>query len=90
MKRSVFRWLQRLFAPKSKQTTFCYCPICDHELCGSEEVKCWHDTSGLVHFECKCGFHSQWDFDMPCPLLLTTPKPWERFYTDTSRRARGR
>lgn len=50
------------------QRTYCWCPICDEDLCSNESFV--SDTD-LVRYECtNCGCRSAWDFDAPCPLLI--------------------
>ncbi len=57
-----------LFKRKEKQTTWCYCPKCNNELCSSNSfVK---DTD-FVYYKCsQCGHDSKWDFDFPAPVLM--------------------
>ena len=51
------------------QHCFCYCPGCGLELCNSQS---WFSDTDLMRFKCiKCGTHSEWNFDMPAPFLLT-------------------
>ena len=56
-----------------KQTTFCFCPSCGLELCGSYDVIV-SDTD-LVRYVCTCLIESTWDFDAPLPLLVAWGEP---------------
>ena len=53
-----------------KQTTFCYCPDCENELCSSKGFI--SDVNGIVTYICpKCNKISIWDFDTyPFPFLI--------------------
>ena len=52
-----------------KQTTFCFCPNCRNELCGTGSFV--SDIDGLVTYKCTgCGKESKWNFDAPVPVLL--------------------
>ncbi len=61
----------------TKQTTFCYCPSCNNELCSSGSMI--SDIDGLAIYKCsRCGQLSRWDFNHPIPLLLAD-EPDEKF-----------
>lgn len=72
----MFAHLKKLLTRKPKQHTFCYCPKCHNELCGSRDdlditsyVK--HFDNNTVHYKCaKCGTETRWLFDTPAPLML--------------------
>lgn len=50
------------------QRTFCYCPQCHNELISSGSFV---SDEEVVTYKCtKCGKVSEWDFDVPCPMLL--------------------
>lgn len=55
------------------QRTFCYCPVCNNELCGSNSfVK---DTD-RVHYMCsRCGSRSIWNFDIAIAPMLEKYEP---------------
>ncbi len=56
-----------------KQTTFCYCPNCRHELVSDPDAFIY--DLDCVRYQCpKCGTHSTWDFDAPVPILLHSYK----------------
>lgn len=59
--------LKMIFKYK-KQTTFCYCPKCNNELCSSGSfIK---DTD-FVYYKCsECGLGTKWLFDAPAPILI--------------------
>ena len=67
-----FGWWRKLIGGKSarvKQTTFCYCPTCRHELCSDPDAFVYDKE--WVRYKCpKCGTYSDWHFDAPVPLLL--------------------
>lgn len=54
----------------SKQTTFCYCPDCENELCSSKGFI--SDVNGIVTYMCpQCCKVIKWDFDTyPFPFLI--------------------
>jgi hypothetical protein len=70
---------QRLLRPRPVTHTSCWCQSCGADLC-VHAVECVDpDAAGLVWYRCKCGAESQWDFDMPVPILMThNGKPWVR------------
>jgi len=68
--RNLIESIKRFFVPKSKQTTFVYCPTCRNELTG-ERSSYVYDENYHVLYKCfDCGTFSLWDFDAPVPLLL--------------------
>ena len=61
----------RIFRKKREQTTFCYCPTCQHELCSC--ANCFVEDTDLVRYRCtQCGTRTEWLFDAPVPLLINT------------------
>lgn len=60
---------------KQAQSTFCYCPNCNNELCGSDSFV--SDNRNGVTYKCSlCHCKSLWDFDIfPAPYL----KKYQRF-----------
>lgn len=72
----MLKFLRKLFPRTPTQRTFCYCPECRNELCGSRGdldntsyVK--HFDDHTVHYKCvKCGLETRWFFDTPCPFIL--------------------
>jgi transposase-like protein len=54
---------------KKRQTTFCYCPSCNEDLCSNNSFV---DDTDLVRYECSvCDTKSEWDFDIaPVPILM--------------------
>lgn len=63
---------------KRRQTTFCYCPVCNLELIGSKSLKSDKDK---VTFKCKkCTALSVWDFDTPSPVLLKSQRVSGKMY----------
>lgn len=55
-----------------KQRTYCWCPICNEDLCSNGSL--FWDTD-LVRYECEnCGCRSAWNFDAPGPLLIVHDK----------------
>lgn len=64
------KYLLRFLKTEKKQTTFCYCPICRHDLCGSESFI--SDNKQGVTYKCTtCGAKSLWDFDTYQVPVLT-------------------
>jgi Zn-finger protein len=58
---TIVIWVKDLFEEKSTQTTFCYCPKCNNELCGSNS---FIEDLDYVYYKCsKCGHGTKWDFD---------------------------
>jgi predicted RNA-binding Zn-ribbon protein involved in translation (DUF1610 family) len=56
--------------PRSKQTTFCWCPDCRFELCAGGTFL--SDDEHGVKYKCaECGRISIWDFDMPVPVRVS-------------------
>ncbi len=74
----MFTRLKKLFTRTSKQYTFCYCPKCHNELCGSrgdidESSYVKHYNDNTVHYRClRCATETRWFFDCPAPILLET------------------
>lgn len=66
-------WVKRLFKTEPVQRTFCYCPKCNNELCGSKSYigPDWKDKSIETYNCSKCGYYSKWHFDAPIPILIT-------------------
>ena len=69
---SIIEYIARYLVKKhnENQSTFCYCPGCGLELCGS---KSWSSDSyyDIVRYEClQCGHKSGWLFDTPVPILV--------------------
>lgn len=64
---AICRWLVKKY--NKNQATYCYCPGCGIELCGT---KSWYaEENQLQRFRClKCGHDSGWLFDVPCPILV--------------------
>jgi len=55
---------------KPKQYTFCYCPECKNELCGSDSF-IGYTKDGLVLYKCsKCEKETKWYFDTPAPFII--------------------
>lgn len=54
-----------------KQTTWCWCPACGHDLVSNPGVHCTDDPDGTVRYQCTCGHVTVWDFDLPVPVLLS-------------------
>ncbi|KKM27818.1 hypothetical protein LCGC14_1570930 [marine sediment metagenome] len=51
------------------QSTFCYCPICRHELVSDPDAFVYDKE--WVRYRCpQCKTYSDWHFDAPIPLLL--------------------
>lgn len=65
---SVVAWLASKFK-QTKQTTFCWCPVCRWELCAGGEFLI-DDEHGVKYRCAQCKSVSRWDFDAPVPLLL--------------------
>lgn len=64
---------------RSRQRTFCYCPICGNELVGSDSFI--SDTTLVLYHCTKCGCLSQWDFDLfPFPVIVKSQKLTSRLY----------
>lgn len=58
---------------KREQTTFCYCENCGNELVASGSF--FEDTD-LVRYVCsRCGLLTEWLFDAPVPLLISSFRP---------------
>lgn len=54
--------------PKTRQTTFCWCPECGVDLC-SQKTSLVRDDE-FVEYRCECcGCESDWLFDAPVPLM---------------------
>jgi transcription elongation factor Elf1 len=54
------------------QRTFCWCPGCNYELVSGGHLDESHRDDGLVAYECaRCGCRSEWDFDVPLPVLMS-------------------
>ena len=55
-----------------KQRTYCWCPICNEDLCSNGSFR--SDTD-LVRYECEnCHCRSSWNFDAPVPILINHDK----------------
>lgn len=66
------RWLLRKYG--QGQTTYCFCPGCGIELCGSAA---WYNDKqhDIVRYKClQCGIMSGWLFDVPVPILVEHTK----------------
>jgi hypothetical protein len=56
-----------------EQRTFAYCPICHEDLCSNFSLVL---DGTVVKYHCtNCGEYSEWNFDLPAPLLLNHSKP---------------
>jgi hypothetical protein len=72
----MLAYLKKLLTRTPKQYTFCYCPECRNELCGSRGVLdetsyVKHFDDHTVHYRCKkCGLETRWFFDAPVPFML--------------------
>lgn len=68
------------FNKKQRQTTYCYCPICDNELVGSDSFV--HDKPDDVRYVCSnCGCESSWNFDIaPAPILMKAQRLTKNIY----------
>jgi len=68
--RSLQEIITRVLRIQNEQHTFCYCPICDYELVGSDSFV--SDNRRGVTYKClQCGCKSRWNFDMaPAPILI--------------------
>jgi len=57
----------------SAQKTRIYCPECQNEMIADDSSTYEYDAEGiLLHCTCgSCNELSIWDFDAPCPLLLS-------------------
>ena len=69
-KSEALKWI--LIGTTWEQKTFCYCPEfgCRYELIGND---CFLEDTDLVRYCCgRCGTISEWLFDAPAPLLIST------------------
>lgn len=72
----MLKFLRSLFTWTPKQYTFCYCPKCGNELCGSRDYLdktsyVDHFSDNTVHYICvMCENESRWDLDTPFPIYL--------------------
>ena len=52
-----------------KQNTFCWCPVCKHDLCSNNSLI--SDTDIVKYLCSNCGCKSVWNFDIaPFPVLM--------------------
>lgn len=69
----------RTDTPRTKQTTWVYCPGCKQELVGGTQRQVL-DTDVVRYYCMRCLTVSVWEFDAPVPLLLDSyyldPNDW--------------
>lgn len=77
----IYQWLcfecrldkeeyQKKVVSKGKRYSFIYCPKCDADLI---ENNSFTEDTDYVYYRCtNCGTESIWDFDVPCPILVST------------------
>ena len=78
--RPIYQWIlfniifkeeeyQNMKVKTTNQTCFIYCPVCNKEMTSKSVII---DTD-FVYCKCEhCGAESKWDFDAPCPILVST------------------
>ena len=72
--------ITRVLRIQNEQYTFCYCPICKYELCGSDSFV--SDNRLGVTYKCQqCGCKSLWNFDVIPGALLMKYQKFEKKMT---------
>lgn len=68
--RAAARYLVKSYCHHN-QVTYCYCPGCGFELCGSGSWVGPDETGAIERYVCqKCGQMCGWMFDIPGPILV--------------------